>query len=468
MTQLHLRTAADSAVELAPRTRERDDYDPSTGVRPDDLTSEHWRFLAESGVALGQAEELSDTLRIALQLLVPRVADFAVVWLARPDRSRAMLRAAYARPELSDLLRLSSATEPIELRAEHPAWRVQQSGHVEWGAVDAQRLIEIARDAEHLAQLRALAPRSIIHVPLRERGRTLGSLLLGRAGLDSRAYCECDVALASELALRLALAIARTEERDALRTAYQERARRVATTSHDLKDPLALIETAIAFAVDEMRGPSAATDDDLSLGIVPRQLLIARRAAQRARELVVRTLDAAATDGAGLLAPMDRARSCEPARVLRELTEELSLLARARGILLAVDVANDLPAICMTAADLSRVIGNVLGNALKFTPAGGRVAVRASAVDGAVQVSIADNGRGIRAADLPNVFRPFWRGARKRTAGSAESAGSGLGLAIARELVQGAGGTIWCRSTYGAGATFRVRLPSITELQHQR
>ena len=137
--------------------------------------------------------------------------------------------------------------------------------------------------------------------------------------------------------------------------------------------------------------------------------------------------------------------------------------------MLAVDVASDLPVIAMTAADLARAIGNVLGNALKFTPAGGRVAVRASAVDNAVQITIVDNGRGIRAADLPNVFRPFWRGSRKRAAEGAESAsGSGLGLAIARDLVQGAGGTIWCRSTYGAGATFRIRLPSLLDMPSRR
>ena len=321
MTHVQLRATVSSSAELPLSSLAHDDRHSQATVRPDDLTAEQWRFLAESGVALSQAEELSDTLRIGLHVLVPRVADFAVVWLAQAEGSRAMTRAAYARPELAHSIKLSPATEPIALRAEHPAWRVQRTGRAEWGNVDANRLAEIAQDAEHLTRLRALAPRSVIHVPLRERGRTVGSLLLGRAGSDSHAYCESDVALASELALRLALAIARTEERDALRTAYRDRAARVATTSHDLEDPLALIETAITFAMDGMRESNAASDEgDRATGIIPSQLFIAKRATQRARELVVRTLDAIATESAGILSSADR--GCEPGRVLRELAEE--------------------------------------------------------------------------------------------------------------------------------------------------
>jgi signal transduction histidine kinase len=435
---------------------------------PDDLSADDWRFLAESGVALGQAEELNDAVDIALRILVPRIADFAILWLTPTDEPSTMLRFAYARPELAASFAHPAGAEQVVLRAEHPARRVQRTGRIEWGTVDAARLRSVAIDREHLKRLCSVAPRSVIHVPLRERGRTIGSLLLGRARSEAPLYREADVALANELALRLAIALARAGEHDALRSAYQAKTVCVASTSHDLKDPLALIETAISFAVEGMENNALQMPGEASIppNVIARQLRFARRAAQRARAIVAHTLDSVAAGKASLLSSAAPSEGCRPGTVLREVADEMSVLARARDITLGLDAADDLPSIAITAMDLGRAIGNVLGNALKFTPSGGHVTMRASAVGGGVQISISDTGRGIRAIDLPNVFRPFWRATTKARAGAVdvpEADGSGLGLAIARDLVQRAGGSIWCRSTYGSGATFRVQVPFLIE-----
>ena len=454
----------ETVLLAAPQTR--DARAPHIRTSPNDLSVNDWRFLAESGVSLGQAEELNDAVDIGLRILVPRVADFAILWLALADEPGAMLRFAYARPELASSFAHQAGADRLLLREEHPARRVQRSGRTEWGVVDGARLIAVASDAEHLKRLRAIAPKCVIHVPLRERGRSVGSLLLGRARDDAPMYGEADVALANELALRLAMTLARAEEHDALRSAYQARAVSVASTSHDLKDPLALIETAIAFAVDGMENAQLPGEAAVPPNVIVRQLRFARRAAQRARALVAHTLDSVATGKTALLPSDARGHGCRPGTVLRELTDEMSVLARARGITLTLDAANDLPSIAMPAVDLQRVLGNVLGNALKYTPSGGRVTIRASAVSGGVQLSISDTGRGIRPTDLPNVFRPFWRASTRIAAGAGavpDGSGSGLGLSIARDLVQRAGGSIECRSTYGAGATFRLQLPCVAE-----
>jgi signal transduction histidine kinase len=474
MTQTQsLSAVADPADRHDPRSetvlfgasQKSDAHEPYLRTSPNTLSATDWRFLAESGISLGQAEELDDAVDIGLRILVPRVADFAILWLTLADEPSTMLRFAYARPELAALFARQAGADRVMLREEHPARRVQRTGRIEWGTVDAARLISVASDTEHLSRLRSVAPKSAIHLPLRERGRTVGSLLLGRACADAPLYCEADVALANELAVRLAMVLARAEKHDALRSAYRARAVSVASTSHDLKDPLALIETAIAFAVDGMENGELPGEASVSPNVIIRQLRVARRAAQRARALVAHTLDSLASGKkTALLSPRAPGRLCRPGTVLRELTDEMSLLARARGITLALEAADDLPSVGLAAVDFSRAIGNVLGNALKYTPSGGRVTVRASEVDGSVQVSISDTGRGIRASDLPNVFRPFWRAATKAAAGGADSPdgdGSGLGLAIARDLVQRAGGSIWCRSTLGAGATFRVQLPCV-------
>jgi signal transduction histidine kinase len=98
-----------------------------------------------------------------------------------------------------------------------------------------------------------------------------------------------------------------------------------------------------------------------------------------------------------------------------------------------------------------------VANALRHTPAGGRIELSAGRVEDGVRLSIQDNGAGIPAEDLPYVFDRFWRGDRAR--GRSPGAGSGLGLAIARQLVQAHGGRISVESQVGEGTRFAIDLP---------
>ena len=104
------------------------------------------------------------------------------------------------------------------------------------------------------------------------------------------------------------------------------------------------------------------------------------------------------------------------------------------------------------------MLSNLIGNAIKFTPSGGVVALRAKAGDGQVTISVADTGRGIPARELATVFEPY------RAKGS--GAGSGLGLFIARGIVEGHNGQIWIDSREHAGTTVSFTLPR-RESPHQ-
>jgi two-component system sensor histidine kinase BaeS len=108
-------------------------------------------------------------------------------------------------------------------------------------------------------------------------------------------------------------------------------------------------------------------------------------------------------------------------------------------------------------ARLEQVLGNLLANAIRHTPAGGAVTLQRSQGPLGVRLMVVDTGEGIAAEDVPYVFDRFWRGDRARTHG--EGTGSGLGLAIARQLIHAHGGAIDVSSTLGQGTTFTIDLP---------
>src|SRR5262249_35574559 len=106
------------------------------------------------------------------------------------------------------------------------------------------------------------------------------------------------------------------------------------------------------------------------------------------------------------------------------------------------------------AGQLGRALDNLLDNALRYTPRGGRVALAASAQDGKVTLAVSDSGPGIAPQYLPHIFERFFR-----VPGQSEG-GTGLGLAIVREVATAHGGSATCESRPGEGATFRLTLPA--------
>lgn len=126
-------------------------------------------------------------------------------------------------------------------------------------------------------------------------------------------------------------------------------------------------------------------------------------------------------------------------------------------------LVQDLPDSLHVLADATgaqRVLGNLLHNAIKFTPSGGQITLRARQTDEMVEIQVQDTGIGIPAEALPRIFERFYKVDQARTAG--KTRGTGLGLAIAKHLVEAHGGKIWAESVEGKGSTFYFTLPLAT------
>lgn len=170
-------------------------------------------------------------------------------------------------------------------------------------------------------------------------------------------------------------------------------------------------------------------------------------------QLVNQLLDISRLEAGGLRLEIGELSLFE---LFERIRRTFEVLANKQGIELNVELAEGAPSTIPADGDRLRdqVLGNLLGNALKFTPPGGRIDVRGWAEDGHFRIEVADTGAGMPADQLPHVFDKYYQIGEQ-----ARSKGAGLGLAIAHEVVQAHGGTISVESQEGEGTTFRIDLP---------
>jgi signal transduction histidine kinase len=225
-----------------------------------------------------------------------------------------------------------------------------------------------------------------------------------------------------------------------------EEARRLllAAVSHDLRTPLTSLRVVVE-ALDE----GVVQDRATAAGY----LASARRQLQQLEALIDDLFELARLDAGAL--ELHRAPA-SIAVVIDEVVESMRVQAAESGIDLAVETMHDLPLLEIDSQRIGRVLLNLLGNALRYTPAGGHVVVRAGLIDTEVRISVRDSGTGIAVEDLPQVFDRFYRGEKSR---SRQHGGAGLGLAIARGLVEAHGGRIWAESSADRGAMIAFSLP---------
>ena len=216
----------------------------------------------------------------------------------------------------------------------------------------------------------------------------------------------------------------------------------------------------------ELRSPLAATISSLEVvtaglvGDVPeKQRSIVGRAEARARQLLKMVDDLLLLTSAR--APRRPEIGGEPVSVRAEIERVVELLltrAEMKGIMLIPHLDDAMPVVHADQEGLCQVFTNLVANAIKYTPEGGRVHVIAHARDGVITVKVKDSGIGIAPEDLDRIFDEFYRAPNAR---SFEEVGTGLGLAIAKGIAESLGGRISVESILGQGATFTLVIPII-------
>jgi signal transduction histidine kinase len=220
----------------------------------------------------------------------------------------------------------------------------------------------------------------------------------------------------------------------------------VGMAAHDLRSPLAVVEMYAAFLLEDSSSRLTAKEREF-LSVISKQ-------GRFMLNLINDLLDVTRIESGHL----DLKQSAgDWVAFVRHNAGLNGVLAGRRGVTVEVEVACPEPLVMSFDPNrMEQVLNNLVGNAVKFSPAGSRIVVRASCEGAFARVSVIDNGPGIPAEEVPALFKPFYRGSTPLPPGERST---GLGLPIARRIVEAHGGTVGVESQVGRGSTFWFTLP---------
>jgi len=296
---------------------------------------------------------------------------------------------------------------------------------------------------QYPAEARAEGINSMLCVPLFIKDKAEGLICVYSA--EAGHFSQSDAEFLSALAHSGATAIVNARAYQALEQADRAKSDFVRMVTHELRSPLSAVQSMLRIMEQGYVGSMTSKQQDL--------IQRSQRRISFLLALVKDLLELAA-------GKMERLRGEKKEVVLNEVitkvTELMQTSAEEKGLELQVEIAEE-PLVLMGIEDgLERVFMNLVSNAVKYTPAGGSVAVRAWSEDDQIKAEVSDTGMGISEKALPRIFEEFYRA---QNAKSMEMEGTGLGLAIARDVVEQHGGQITVESVVGEGSTFYVTLP---------
>src|SRR5688572_28377426 len=399
-------------------------------------------FLAEASALLISSFDPDTILRSFARMAVPQVAECCVVDLIADDPASTR-RVAFAH--------VDPTTRDVAWDGEkgtHPhataGLRVIRTGQPAlFPDVDDGVLQELVSRPDQVDVLRHWRMQSAMVVPIAARGRALGTITLASTSADRR-FGPADLSFAATVGERVGIAVDNARMLREAQEANRMKDEFLATLSHELRTPLNAI---VGWAHVLRGGP-------LDKAVVARAVDTIDRNARTQTQLISDILDVSRIVTGKLrlsVAPV------EIPAVVEASLEAARPAAAAKEIRLEHEIDPMAGQVSGDNDRLQQVVGNLLGNAIKFTPKGGLVKLRLSRLQSEVEIVVEDTGVGIAPEYLPRLFERFRHPDASTTR---PHGGIGLGLAIVRHLVELHGGRVEASSSgRGQGATFRVRLP---------
>jgi len=399
------------------------------------------KFLAEASATLASSFDYRATLAQVARDAVPILADICIVDLVDRGELR-RLEIAYADREKAE--RFAWLRDAVPRRDVRTAvGRVMRTGEpLLFSDCSPATLASTEEGFDHEALVKASGAQSMMVVPMVVREAVVGAITL--IGAESgRRYSGTSLATARDLATHAALAIDNARLYERAQEAIRSREDVLSFVSHDLRNPLMGIQLTAEMLLRSARG-----EDERRKGW--KQLERIRRGVVQMRRMIDDLLDLAGLESGKLTIDIV---PHEVKKLFDETAELFAPLVEEKGIALSVLVPAERIDVRCDPSRAVQVLSNLIGNSIKFTPAGGSITLSAEVAGTHALVSVTDTGPGIPPVVRPHIFERFW------SADETARKGRGLGLYIAKGLVEALGGAIWVDSPAGGGTTFSFTLP---------
>jgi signal transduction histidine kinase len=399
------------------------------------------RILADAAAIVAASADYESALHHLAELVVPTIADWCAIDVVETDGMR---RVAVAHPNRSARVQ-GTATEVHRLPrlANRRLAQAMATGKPQLVEISDELLGAFARDNQHLVQLRRLDLLSGVILPLVARGQALGAVTLARTAND-RPFSDAELPFLTDLAVRAAIALDNLRLLQEAREAVRLRDDFLAMASHDMRTPLGAILGSLQLAQRKLPRVEGDVREDLA-----RHLALAIRTTSKMARLVGELMDISMMRS-GQPLPL-KIESVDIVALLHEVASEHERQTDAHRIRVE---GPDALVSTVDRTRLERVLDNIVGNAVKYSPEGGDISLCAEREGDAAVVTVCDEGIGIPADELEVIFDPYHRGSN-----ATGLKGIGLGLAGAREVVRQLGGELTVESTQGSGSIFTIRLP---------
>ena len=411
------------------------------------------RFLAEASKTLSELNDLPNTLQNVAGLAVPQFADWCAVDLCEEDGSLRRVAVAHIDPAKVELARDLYRRYPPDPGAAQRVWNVVRTGQAEFiPTISDDLLTATVKDPELLRSIRKLGLRSYMGVPLIIRRKVVGVVTFVTAE-SARRYDAADLAMAEDLAQRVAIAIENANLYQALREEDRRKSEFLAVLAHELRNPLAPLRNGLQVMKMARNNADAV---ERTRPMMERQLQVLAR-------LVDDLLDVSRISRGRIELRKERVSL---AAVVTSALEASEPLIRQNDHELTVALPDEPVYVDGDKTRLAQALGNLLNNAAKYTDPGGRIWLTVERQGNEAIISVKDTGIGIPEAMVPKVFGLF---AQADQSLEKSHGGLGVGLTVVKWLVEMHGGSVEARSEgHGTGSEFIVRLPIVLSLVHEQ